>query len=429
MAAKNPGSGMGLKLAPLVAVLGEMGEAADAVNDLLDDLVVYESLQHVTLVLSRETINPVSLILSSFEVYQSLALQRDVALEVLKAGKEDTELSKAFINIDRKKLELAFRPFLLSAILGGQPQKKVCLDLAIIDGDRRVERGVFRKRSMMVHTEITMKVRFIVRDSDCAFTRAEVLEQLGNASFERRARIEGIGSSLGWYLSQRIVDLHEGTIEVCSEECNGVRSMLYWIDFPMSVFKDPEKESDIASLIDLLSLKPQNDEPYPDDRYSSSDDDEAKRTPQMRLLIVDDSRLNRTMVRRIMEGIGHSCEEACDGTEAVDMVRATFPCLGVVPNLPFDAIVMDNQMPLMKGCDAVKILRSIGYDGMVIGLTGNARQADQDEFVGNGADLVLIKPMTVRNFQSAVHKISNQGKKSLATITSDSRLSIGRKYR
>ena len=41
----------------------------------------------------------------------------------------------------------------------------------------------------------------------------------------------------------------------------------------------------------------------------------------MKLLIVDDSSLNRKMLRRLLEAQGHVCEEAFDGLIAVDMIK------------------------------------------------------------------------------------------------------------
>jgi CheY-like chemotaxis protein len=44
----------------------------------------------------------------------------------------------------------------------------------------------------------------------------------------------------------------------------------------------------------------------------------------------------------------------------------------------FHVVVMDYQMPNMDGPTAIKAIRKLGYRGMIIGLTGNAMQCDQD---------------------------------------------------
>jgi CheY-like chemotaxis protein len=65
---------------------------------------------------------------------------------------------------------------------------------------------------------------------------------------------------------------------------------------------------------------------------------------------------------------------------------------------PFDCILLDNEMPIMRGRDAVKRTREMGYNGLVIGVTGNALEEDVEDFMRMGADDVLLKPMSCDKF-------------------------------
>jgi len=65
-------------------------------------------------------------------------------------------------------------------------------------------------------------------------------------------------------------------------------------------------------------------------------------------LIVDDSRIVRRVIRRIIEGIGFTIEEAEDGKQALDAVRSK----------PFDLILLDWNMPVMDGLEFLKHLRA-----------------------------------------------------------------------
>jgi len=47
----------------------------------------------------------------------------------------------------------------------------------------------------------------------------------------------------------------------------------------------------------------------------------------------------------------------------------------------FDVVLMDYQMPNMDGPTAIKAIRQLGYGGIIMGLTGNAMQCDQDMLV------------------------------------------------
>ena len=112
--------------------------------------------------------------------------------------------------------------------------------------------------------------------------------------------------------------------------------------------------------------------------------------PVYRLLLVDDSQLNRKMLSRVMVSEGHLCEEAEDGQQALERVAAS-------PS-PYDAILMDFMMPVMDGPSATKRIREMGYTGKIFGCTGNALQADIEIFKTAGANEVLLKPMQVHLF-------------------------------
>jgi CheY-like chemotaxis protein len=46
------------------------------------------------------------------------------------------------------------------------------------------------------------------------------------------------------------------------------------------------------------------------------------------------------------------------------------------------------------------------YKGPVFGVTGNVLQSDIDDFKANGADLVILKPMSIDKFKQAMEEIS-----------------------
>ena len=113
-----------------------------------------------------------------------------------------------------------------------------------------------------------------------------------------------------------------------------------------------------------------------------------------RLLVVDDSQMNRKMIVRVMKSYGHQCEEAEDGVLAVDAVTQRMQ--RAAP--PYDAILMDFMMPNLDGPGATKAIRAMGYTGKIYGLTGNVLQQDIDHFLSSGADSVLHKPLDMSHF-------------------------------
>ena len=56
----------------------------------------------------------------------------------------------------------------------------------------------------------------------------------------------------------------------------------------------------------------------------------------------------------------------------------------------------------MRGKEASRLIRDAGYDGIIIGITGNAMDEDIDSFIKSGADVVLPKPFNFELFRKRV---------------------------
>ena len=121
------------------------------------------------------------------------------------------------------------------------------------------------------------------------------------------------------------------------------------------------------------------------------------RNSVVRILVVDDSDLNRKMIRKAVERaitnlaegkLQFTMSEDDDGGTAVDKVAAAKK-----ENKPFQFVFMDNIMVRMNGPEAAQIMRNNGYKGRIVGVTGNVLPEDMETFIRCGADLVLTKPV------------------------------------
>jgi len=113
------------------------------------------------------------------------------------------------------------------------------------------------------------------------------------------------------------------------------------------------------------------------------------------VLLVDDVSSCRKMLRRILTGKVACLQEACDGNEAVDFMQ-----IAMKEGKVIDVILMDFVMPNTDGPEATKLIREIGYRGLVIGLTGNTSDSDVKMFLSHGADRVMGKPFELSVFNS-----------------------------
>ena len=135
-------------------------------------------------------------------------------------------------------------------------------------------------------------------------------------------------------------------------------------------------------------------------------EERGNRLPLPKALVVDDSPLNRTMLIRLLQSRCSSCAEAEDGSMAVQMIKHSMD-----QNIPYDVVLMDSCMPEMDGPLAARIIRDMGFKGLMLGVTGNALPEDIEHFICNGADAVLIKPLNVHQFDEILRNRNSSCRK------------------
>ncbi|KZO96568.1 hypothetical protein CALVIDRAFT_549576 [Calocera viscosa TUFC12733] len=121
-------------------------------------------------------------------------------------------------------------------------------------------------------------------------------------------------------------------------------------------------------------------------------------TDPLRILVVDDDPLTRTLMSRMLNRLGCVVETAEDGQEALDILLGSIEA-NKSPQL-FDMISLDNAMPVLSGEDAVRKLRAEGRADLVVGCTGNALKTDQTSYLSAGADRVLTKPIMLKDLKA-----------------------------
>ena len=68
-------------------------------------------------------------------------------------------------------------------------------------------------------------------------------------------------------------------------------------------------------------------------------------------------------------------------------------------DLCYDIIFMDNLMPVMNGGQATQLIRQLGYQNPIIGVTGNIMENDIKNFLDMGATLVIGKPVSMEGLE------------------------------
>ncbi|WVQ72758.1 hypothetical protein IAR50_002318 [Cryptococcus sp. DSM 104548] len=134
------------------------------------------------------------------------------------------------------------------------------------------------------------------------------------------------------------------------------------------------------------------------DKAQAMKDEVAKKgdgSAPLSTLVVDDDKLTRMLMSRMLSRLGHQVTTAENGKKALEMITDMF---NGEPGAPtFDVVFLDNQMPLMSGVEVATAVREMGCPIYIVGCTGNALREDQDEYMTAGADTILTKPIHQKN--------------------------------
>jgi CheY-like chemotaxis protein len=119
----------------------------------------------------------------------------------------------------------------------------------------------------------------------------------------------------------------------------------------------------------------------------------------MRVLIVDDILTNRVLSSRILERRGHSVQTAENGMQAIERLEKE----------DFDLVLMDLQMPVMSGLEAMGIIRSSlssvrRHDIPVIAITAACPDEGKKQCYDAGMNGYLVKPLRHEEFLEIVER-------------------------
>lgn len=115
------------------------------------------------------------------------------------------------------------------------------------------------------------------------------------------------------------------------------------------------------------------------------------------ILIVDDSRTSRKILRQILEENGHTVvDEAVNGQEGVQKFQASKP----------DIVTLDITMPVLDGIEALKMIKAMKSDEKVIMITAAGQKSKMIDCIKLGADDFLTKPFDKSEIIAVISKMS-----------------------
>ena len=201
----------------------------------------------------------------------------------------------------------------------------------------------------------------------------EELEHIFDAFRQSEAGREAGGTGLGLSISKRLVDLMGGELAVRSTLGEGSC-------FTASVPVEPSEETPAPPKT-------------PPRRVAGVEHNEAEGP----LLIVDDVKENRDILKALLAPLGFALREAENGREALRLFEEERPC----------AVLMDMRMPVMDGYEATKRIKASegGSSVPVIAVTASAFEDDVQNVLKSGADICIRKPLSPEDVYEALGKL------------------------
>ncbi len=219
--------------------------------------------------------------------------------------------------------------------------------------------------------------------------KSEDLEKLfvkfGRLEMERNSTVEGTG--LGLVITQRLLEMMDGSIDVKSEYGQG---SVFTITIPQKVVSE-------KTLGDFQAR-------FESNVLESGAYRESFRAPEARILIVDDTKINLTVASNLLKNTQLQIDTANSGAEAVDMAS----------KISYDAILMDQRMPEMEGTEALHRIRDLegaaSREAPVICLTADAVVGAKERYLAEGFSDYLTKPIDSHSLEKMLIKHLPQNK-------------------
>ena len=185
------------------------------------------------------------------------------------------------------------------------------------------------------------------------------------------------GTGLGLYISQRLARMLGGGIDM--ESVPGVGSR-----FLLRIDAGSVREQDLVT-----------ERPLPSETAEQDAEKAEAGVVRGQVLVAEDSPDNQQLIGLYLQRLGAGVTLCENGRLAVEAALRQHP----------DLVLMDMQMPVMSGLEAVEQLRSQGYRGPIYALTANAMKEDVEKYLRSGCDGFLAKPIDKIEFDRVIREV------------------------
>jgi len=120
-----------------------------------------------------------------------------------------------------------------------------------------------------------------------------------------------------------------------------------------------------------------------------------------RVLLAEDNEDIRALVEFHLTKLGIETHAVANGFSAVTAALSE----------QYDAVLMDMEMPVMNGYEAVHVLRTRNYVGSILALTAHQEGIEVERALAAGCDGIVNKPITLEALRNALRPILAERRK------------------
>ncbi|HKI53128.1 MAG TPA: ATP-binding protein [Anaerolineales bacterium] len=232
-------------------------------------------------------------------------------------------------------------------------------------------------------------IQFSVRDNGIGIAEDDLkrlFQPFVQVDSKLNRQFEGTG--LGLSLVQKLTDLHGGSMSVESEVGKGSNFM---VNLPW--------RKEIVTQQEIIGA---GGEIKPPERSTQSSEEPSKRGI---VLLAEDNMANILTIGEYVESRGYEVVVAHDGKEALEKAEEVSPGI----------ILMDIQMPVIDGLEAIRRLRAMPRfkSTPIIALTALAMPGDRERCLEAGANEYMSKPVSLKSLVKTINdllQLNNENK-------------------
>lgn len=355
---------------PMSAVISTLELLSDP-----DSVAEAERLREVALSSSRQMLY---LLADIIEVSRSDGWNFSIQKEAVAISDVLAEIADAWRPLAEQRglsLDLAFANALPRHVETDAKRLRQVIDNLVSNAVKFTSAGSLSISAGTVSTGQSPLLRIAVSDTGRGIGEAEqhrLFQEFSRISSQGELTAEGTG--LGLSICKRIIESMGGRMGLESEPLVG---STFWLEVPCVA----------------IEVEPGQDRPVP--AASPLVGREGRRP---KVLIADDVKSNRLILSMMLEKLGCEVEAAVDGQEALDLIVAC----------DFDAVLLDDQMPRLRGGEVAQRIRAMVGEKRnipILGATASTGEQEADALRDAGMDWIFAKPLNAEELRAQLSRL------------------------